>query len=257
MGKVISIANQKGGVGKTTTAVNLSACLAYLGEKVLLIDFDAQANATSSLGIYDKSPFTLYQSLLFLEPLQKIILDTEVLNLKMIPADKQLAAAVLELANVPQREYLLRNLLGAVNDDFTYIMIDTPPSLNLLTINALSASDSVLIPIQCEYFALEGVTDLMDTVSRIRRSLNTNLRIEGVLLTMHDDRTNLSNQVADELRRFFGKQLFQTIIPRNIRLAESPSFGKPVILYDAKCRGAECYMNLAKELLSCEAKCSG
>lgn len=254
MGKVIAVANQKGGVGKTTTAINLSACLATAEMKVLVVDMDAQANLTSCLKSNSEPRRTLYHSIIFSEPLERIALNTELADLKLIPADKSLAGAVIELADFPEREYVLKKLLEPIRDKFNYIIIDTPPSLNLLTLNALSSADSVIVPIQCEYFALEGVSDLLDTLIRVRHSLNPNLAIEGILLTMFDERTNLSNQVMADLKNFFGNQVFQTIIPRNVRLAEAPSFGQPIILYDARCKGAESYINLAKELLDNEKK---
>jgi len=257
MGKIITIANQKGGVGKTTTVVNLAACLANLDKRVLVVDIDAQSNSTSGLGIYAPIRRTIYHSLIFSEPLERIIVNTQMEGLKLAPADKSLAGAVVELVDVENREYVLKSLLAPVASQFDYVFIDTPPSLNLLTINALACSQSVVIPIQCEYFALEGVSDLIDTLIRIRHSLNTDLAIEGILLTMYDERTNLSNQVVADLRDFFRDQVFKSIIPRNIRLAEAPSFGKPVILYDARCKGAESYMNLAKELLNNEKKSVG
>ena len=251
MSKVIAIANQKGGVGKTTTAINLSASLSLAEMKVLVLDCDAQSNCTSGLGI-DRRRLrkNMYHVLVMGEPLENIIQPTEMENLFVAPADKNLAGAMIELIDVEERESVLKNQLLAVRDRFDYILIDSPPAINLLTINSLVAADSVLIPIQCEYFALEGVSELLDTLIRIRRGFNTHLRIEGMLLTMYDERTNLSTQVRDDLVNFFRDQVFQTIIPRNVRLAEAPSFGKPIILYDARSRGANAYLSLAKELLN-------
>lgn len=255
MGKVIAIANQKGGVGKTTTAINLSACLAIAEMRVLAIDIDAQANCTSGLG-FNNSNYrrSIYHALIFSEPLEKLIVDTELEKLKLVPADKNLAGAVVEINELPERESILKRLLAPVREKFDYIIIDTPPSLNLLTLNALVAADSVLIPIQSEYFALEGVSDLLETLIRVRRGYNPELAIEGILITMYDERTNLANQVLSDLRNFFGEQVFRTLIPRNVRLAEAPSFGKPIILYDARSRGAESYISLAREILENEKK---
>ncbi len=251
MGKIIAIANQKGGVGKTTTAVNLAAGLAVEEKTVLLVDADPQGNATSGSGIGRAvSRKTLYDAIVKDEPLEKIILPTELPLLWVIPADKNLVGAEVELVDLDKREYRLKSILDVAKPEFDYIIIDCPPSLGLLTVNGLTAADSILVPIQCEYFALEGVTELFDTLAHLRRSLNPELVIEGLLLTMFDERTNLSGAVARDLRDFYGSQVLATVIPRNVRLAEAPSFGKPIILYDIRSRGAESYLQLAKEILS-------
>jgi chromosome partitioning protein len=253
MGKIIAVANQKGGVGKTTTAVNLAAGLAVEEKKVLLVDADPQGNATSGSGIPRQiSRKTLYNVLVGGENVKNIILSTELPLLFLVPADKNLAGAEIELVDSDNREYKLRNILSNIKNDFDYIIIDCPPSLGLLTVNSLTAADSLLVPIQCEYFALEGVTELFDTLARLRRGLNPQLTIEGLLLTMYDERTNLSSAVAKDLRDFYGTQVLKTVIPRNVRLAEAPSYGKPIILYDIRSRGAESYIQLAKEILSHE-----
>ena len=253
MGKIIAVANQKGGVGKTTTAVNLAAGLAVEEKKVLLIDADPQGNATSGAGIARSTGRkTLYHAIVMGEALENIILPTELPLLFVLPADKNLAGAEVELVEANNREYKIKQLLATIKDKFDYIVIDCPPSLGLLTLNGLTAADSLLVPIQCEYYALEGVTELFDTLARLRRGLNPQLVIEGLLLTMYDERTNLSAAVAQDLRDFYGSQVLKTVIPRNVRLAEAPSYGKPIILYDIRSRGAESYIQLAKEILSHE-----
>jgi len=250
MAKIIGIANQKGGVGKTTTAINLSASLAAADMRTLLIDLDPQSNATSGMGIrkgsYERST---YEILVHDEPLAAAILPTELDALHIIPASRQLVGATVELAQDEGRYQRLRAALGSVRDKYDFVIIDCPPSLDILTVNALVAADSVLVPIQCEYFALEGAFELMETIRAIRNSRNPNLEIEGVLLTMFDERTNLSVQVMEDLKAFFGKQVFTTIVPRNVRLGEAPSHGRPIILYDIKSKGAESYIRLAKEII--------
>lgn len=253
MGKIIAVANQKGGVGKTTTSVNLAASLAVEEKKVLLIDADPQGNATSGSGIPRKmSRKTLYHAIISGEPIEKILLPTELPLLFVVPSDRNLVGAEVELVDTKNREYIVKNLLKTIKNEFDYIIIDCPPSLGLLTLNGLTAADSLLVPIQCEYYALEGVTELFDTLARLRRGLNPQLVIEGLLLTMYDERTNLSAAVAQDLRDFYGTQVLKTVIPRNVRLAEAPSYGKPIILYDIRSRGAESYIQLAKEILSHE-----
>jgi chromosome partitioning protein len=255
MAKVIAVTNQKGGVGKTTTAINLGAALAVADMRVLVIDTDAQANCSSGLGaVKGTLKRTIYDSLIHSEPLVSVIIDTELENLKLVPSDKNLTGAVIEMLEMADREYLLKRLLEPVLGRFDFVLIDSPPSLNILTLNGLVAAGSVLVPIQCEYFALEGLTDLFDTLARVRRALNPELSIQGILLTMFDERTNLSAQVRDDLIKHFDKKVLQTVIPRNVRLAEAPSFGKPVLLYDVRSKGAESYIRLAKEILSYEKK---
>lgn len=251
MGKIISIANQKGGVGKTTTAINLSAALAGQGKKVLLIDADPQANASSGLGVDIRElNSTIYECLVnHLDP-NKAILPTPTKNLSIIPSHIDLVGAEIEMLNIPNREILLKDILEQVRDDYDYIFIDCSPSLGLITINSLTASDSVIIPVQCEFFALEGIAKLLNTVKIIKSKLNPNLQIEGFLLTMHDNRLRLSNQVYEEVKRHFGDLAFNTIISRNVRLSEAPSHGQSVLDYDASSKGAKNYTALAKELIA-------
>lgn len=250
LARVISIANQKGGVGKTTTAVNLGASLAASEKRTLIIDSDPQGNATSALGFQkDQARRTLYQALILEEPIDRIIIDAQIDSLDLVPSDKNLVGAAVELVSMENREYKLKQIVTDLRKKYDFILIDCPPSLDLLTLNALAASDAVLVPIQCEYLALEGVSEMLDTLMRLRRTINPSLVIEGILLTMYDDRTTLSKQVAADLRSFFGAQIFETVIPRNVRLAEAPSHGMPVIFYDIHSKGAESYINLAKEVI--------
>lgn len=249
MGKILAIANQKGGVGKTTTAVNLGASLARLGRRVLLVDIDPQGNTTSGVGI-DKLKLegTIYEVLIDDLPLSEVFVETGVPGLSVVPATVDLAGAEVELVLKSGREYLLRNALRPEAERYDFVFIDCPPSLGLLTLNALVAADGVLIPIQCEYYALEGVTQMINMMNMVRSGLNPQLELEGVVLTMFDGRTNLSIQVAEEVKRHFRGKLFRSIIPRNVRLSEAPSHGVPVILYDPRSRGAEIYMELAREV---------
>lgn len=251
MGMVLAIANQKGGVGKTTTSVNLSACLAYIGKKVLLVDIDPQGNATSGTGI-DKSDVEqcIYDVLVDDVEASEVIRETKVEKLYIIPATIQLAGAEIELVPTISREVRLKRALEEVKEDYDYIIIDCPPSLGLLTLNALTAADAVVIPVQCEYYALEGLSQLLSTIRLVQKHLNHELRIEGVLLTMLDARTNLGIQVIEEVKKYFQDKVYRTIIPRNVRLSEAPSHGEPIIIYDPKSRGAEVYLELAKEVVA-------
>ena len=255
MAQIISVANQKGGVGKTTTTVNLGACLASLGKRVLLVDMDAQGNATSGVGIR-KPDVTqdIYDVLVNELPIAKATLVTEHENLSIVPATLQLAGAEIELTSMMARESRLKSSLAEVNEQYDYILIDCPPSLGHLTINSFTASDSILIPVQCEYYALEGLSQLLNTVRLVQKHFNPELEIEGVLLTMYDARTNLGNEVVEEVRKYFREKVYETIIPRNIRLSEAPSHGMPIIDYDPPSRGAEVYQALAKEVVSREEK---
>jgi len=250
LARVIAIANQKGGVGKTTTAVNLGASLAASEKHTLIIDSDPQGNATSALG-FAKDPVrrTLYQTLILGEPIERVAIDAQIDRLDLIPSDKNLVGAAVELISMENREYRLKDAIGPLREKYEYILIDCPPSLDILTVNALAASDAILVPVQCEFLALEGVSELLDTLARLRRSINPSLAIEGILLTMYDDRTTLSKQVAADLRSFFGAQVFESVIPRNVRLAEAPSHGMPVMFYDIHSKGADSYMQLAKEVI--------
>ncbi len=255
MSRIIAVANQKGGVGKTTTTVNLSASLADLGKKVLTIDLDPQGNTTSGLGV-DKTSCenTVYELLLHECGVGDALIHTQISNLDLIPANVDLAGAEVELINVSDREYSLRSEIDNIRDDYEYILIDCPPSLNLLTINAMTTADAVLVPIQCEYYALEGLSQLMNTVGLVQQRLNPELRIEGVVFTMYDARTKLSSQVAENVKDNLGTRIYKTVIPRNIRLAEAPSHGLPINLYDARSAGARSYRRLAKELVKGEDK---
>jgi chromosome partitioning protein len=252
MAKVIAVTNQKGGVGKTTTAINLAAALALGGRKVLLVDCDAQGNATSGVGQKGKNApgRTIYEAITNPDAdVHEFILPTSIERLSIIPATRDLSGAEIELISVEDREHRLKNLLAQLRDEFDFIIIDSPPSLGLLTLNALVAADRVLIPLHCEYFALEGLADLVATMRRVRASLNPSLDIEGVLLTMNDERTNLGQQVSRDVREFFKDKVYRTVIPRNVRLAEAPSHGLPAVTYDARSRGAEAYFAFAREVL--------
>ena len=249
MGKVIAVTNQKGGVGKTTTSINLSAFIGSMDKRVLLIDIDPQGNATSGLGQGGEDLVTVYDVLIGEALASEAILETKFKNLHLLPTAIELAGAEIELVSMENREYLLRNALAEIRDRYDFIFIDCPPSLSLLTLNALTAADSVLIPIQCEYYALEGVGQLVNTIKLMRRKLNPELSIEGILLTMFDGRTNLCAQVVQEVRNHFRKEAFSTMIPRNIRLSEAPSYGLPIGEYDARCSGAQAYRDLAEEVL--------
>lgn len=258
MAKIITVANQKGGVGKTTTAINLSACLAAAEKKILLIDLDPQGNATSGMGISkEKAEANIYHVLFDQANMREVVCGTAIPFLEVAPANIELIGAEVELVGIPARENRLKNHLEQARTQYDYILIDCPPSLGLLTINALTAADSVLIPLQCEYYSLEGLSQLLQTIKLVKRGLNPNLKIEGIVLTMYDARVNLSAQVLKEVREHFPEQTMRTVIPRNIRLSEAPSFGKPIILYDIRCAGAESYLNLAKEVMDHAKKSLG
>lgn len=255
MGRIITIANQKGGVGKTTTAINLSSCIAVAEKKVLLVDIDPQANATSGMGVtLEKNQNSIYDVLLDNVPIEKVVSKTSVPYLDLIPSHIKLVGAEVELVNSAKREHLLHGKLDQYKKEYDFIFVDCPPSLGLLTINALTASDTVLIPIQCEYYALEGLSQLLNTIRLVQKNLNKDLAIEGVLLTMFDNRLNLSTQVAEEVRNYFKEKVYKAVINRNVRLGEAPSFGKPIIMYDAVCMGSQNYMSLAEEILANEVK---
>ena len=255
MGKTISLANQKGGVGKTTTAINLAASLATMGKKILLVDADPQANASSGLGIDIRTlEFTIYECLIDGVPSKQAIHPTELEKLQIIPSHIDLVGAEIEILNMENREHVMKNLLEPLKSEFDYILIDCSPSLGLITVNALTASDSVIIPVQCEYFALEGISKLLNTIKIIKSKLNTKLEIEGFLLTMFDNRLRLANQVYGEVRKHFQTMVFETVITRNVRLSEAPSHGKPVLLYDPESKGSGNYMDLAKEIIAKETK---
>lgn len=253
MGKAIALFNQKGGVGKTTTNVNLSACIATKGKKVLIIDIDPQGNTTSGFGIdKNNTESNIYDALLEDDDIKNCIIKTDYTNIDIIPSNVQLAGAEIELTKMSKREYRFKNMINEIRDGYDYIFVDCPPSLGLLTINSLTGVDSVIIPIQCEYYALEGVSQLMNTIQLVKKNLNPSLEIQGVVLSMFDGRTNLSIQVVDEVKKYFRGKVYRTIIPRNVRLAEAPSHGMPIIDYDPKSKGAEAYDELAEEFLELE-----
>lgn len=258
MTRIINIANQKGGVGKTTTAINLSACLAAAEKRVLLIDFDPQGNASTGIGIHNKNDIsTIYNALSGDIGIEDVISSTQMHDLQVIPSNINLIGAEIELINAPDRESRLKNLLTNIRDKYEYIIIDNPPSLGLLTVNSLTAADSVLIPMQCEYYAMEGLSQLLHTIKSVRGSYNPGLEIEGILMTMFDKRTLLSNMVVKEIQNHFNGKILKTIIPRSIRLSEAPSHGQPIIFYDIRSKGADAYLDLAKEVISNAKKSTG
>jgi chromosome partitioning protein len=251
MNKIISISNQKGGVGKTTTAINLSVFLAIEKKKVLLIDIDPQGNASSGIGIErSKIEKNIYDSIINQVPIQEVMISSQIENLDVLPSTLQLAGAEVELVNYISRENRLKQLIRPIKEKYDYIIIDTPPSLGLLTLNALNSADSVIIPVQCEYYALEGIGQLLNTITLVKENLNPNLSIEGILMTMYDQRNNLSKEVMEEIDKHFHGSIFQSIIPRNVRLSEAPSYGQPIAIYEAKSKGAQAYQKLAQEVIS-------
>jgi len=254
LSKIIAVANQKGGVGKTTTTVNISAILAKKGKKVILIDADPQGNATSGLGIEKDDVKSLYDVLVNEEPMEETLEETSIKNLKVCPSNINLAGAEVELVSLISREYRLKEQLEKVKDNYDYILIDCPPSLGLITLNAFTAADSVLIPVQCEYYALEGLGQLINTINLVKKHLNKSLEIEGAILTMYDIRTNLSNQVVKEVKKYFENKVFKTVIPRNVKLSEAPSYGMSIIEYDSRSKGAKSYDKLVKEFLKNQEK---
>jgi chromosome partitioning protein len=250
MGKIYAIVNQKGGVAKTTTAVNLSSYLAFFRHKTLLIDIDSQGNATSGIGVdKNKVEHSIYEVLIAQKPIERVILPTQMKNLDLIPSNIQLSGAQIELVNLEGRETLLRRAVENIKEKYDYIIIDCPPSLGLVTINTLTAADRILIPMQCEYYPLEGLGQLLNTIGLVQRNYNPSLKLAGVLLTMFDTRTNLSQQVSREVREYFGNKVYKAVIPRNVRLSEAPSFGKPILLYDRHCSGAKAYKRLTREVI--------